>query len=165
MTGNRVPDGARSADPVTPEEDDNLLFSVWLVSRSTGDLLDRALAPAGLSADEFGIYSVLAATPAITPTELARWMAARATTVSSHVRRMEERGHLERQRNAEDGRSHVLRLTPSGRSAHARASSLFGPALDLVRQHLGGQQDEVHAALLRLRSALDGAREVLDRLS
>jgi DNA-binding MarR family transcriptional regulator len=98
----------------------------------------------------------------MTPTELARWMAARPTTVSSHVRRMEKRGHLERQRNPQDGRSHVLRLTASGRRAHARAAVLFGPALDLVRQHLGGQQDEVHTALLRLRSALDEAREDLE---
>ena len=36
-----------------------MLFDVWLVSRATTGLLDAALAPSGLTADEFGVYSVL----------------------------------------------------------------------------------------------------------
>ena len=43
------------------------LFMVWLVSRSTNDLLDTVVGPAGLTGDEFAIYSVLAASPGITP--------------------------------------------------------------------------------------------------
>jgi DNA-binding MarR family transcriptional regulator len=158
MTAASAPQGPDSPGLGTPPGGSNLLFSVWLVSRSTGDLLDRALASAGLTADEFGIYSVLAGTPGMTPTELARWMAARPTTVSSHVQRMERRGHLERERSTEDRRSHVLRLTTSGREAHARAASLFTPALDLVRSRLGGEEDEVHSALVRLRAVLDEVR-------
>ena len=69
-----------------------MTFMVWLTSRATADLLDTALAPAGLDGDEFAIYSVLTAASSITPTELARWMAAPPTTVSSYVKRFEARG-------------------------------------------------------------------------
>ena len=56
------------------ERDANVdpLFLVWIVMRSTEDLLDSVLAPAGLTGDEFAIYSVLAASPGITPGELSR---------------------------------------------------------------------------------------------
>ena len=37
----------------------NVLFDVWLVSRATTGMLDAALAATGLTADEFGVYSVL----------------------------------------------------------------------------------------------------------
>ena len=48
------------------------LFMVWLVSRSTNDLLDTVVGPAGVTGDEFAIYSVLAASPGITPGELSQ---------------------------------------------------------------------------------------------
>src|SRR4051812_46313948 len=79
---------------ISPPDGTNVLFDVWLVSRATFALLDTALAPSGLSADEFAIYSVLASTDAMTPTELARWMAAPPTSMSSYIKRFEARGHL-----------------------------------------------------------------------
>src|SRR5262245_52350184 len=59
-----------------PDERMSLLFDVWLVSRATTDLIDRALASSGLDADEFAVYSLLAGGDAVTPSELSRWMAA-----------------------------------------------------------------------------------------
>src|ERR687897_681728 len=86
------------------DEDVDVTFMVWLTSRATADLLDAVLAPAGLSGDEFAIYSVLTAAPSITPTELARWMAAPPTTVSSYVKRFAARGHVKRKLNPSDRR-------------------------------------------------------------
>src|SRR4051812_24061141 len=83
-------------------EDVDVTFMVWLTSRATADLLDSALAPTGLDSDEYAIYSVLTAARSITPTELARWMAAPPTTVSSYVKRFEARGHVEREPNPAD---------------------------------------------------------------
>src|SRR3712207_1862893 len=107
----------------------NVLFDVCLVSRATVGLLDAALAPSGLDADKFAVYSVLTAAPTMTPTELAAWMAAPATTVSSYVKRFEARGHVVRERNPDDRRSYRLRLTEAGRQTHAAAAGLFLPAL------------------------------------
>jgi DNA-binding MarR family transcriptional regulator len=134
----------------------NVLFDVWLVSRATTGALDAALAPTGLTADEFGIYSVLTSPDPITPTELARWMSAPPTTVSSYVKRLEARGHVVRVRNPADGRSYVLELTASGRRAHQAAGARFLPVLDAVTESLGTRREaEVRRSLAALRHALD----------
>ena len=132
----------------------NVLFGVWRVSRAATSALDAALAPSGLTADEFGIYSVLTTAETMTPSELARWMAAAPTTVSSYVKRFEARGHVERRRNPDDGRSFVLRLTPAGRRAHAVAATQFAPILERVMRALGGREASVRRSLALLDEAL-----------
>jgi DNA-binding MarR family transcriptional regulator len=140
------------------DEDVDVTFMVWLTSRATADLLDAALAPAGLSGDEFAIYSVLTAAPSITPTELARWMAAPPTTVSSYVKRFEGRGHVQREPNPADRRSYRIRLTPAGRRAHRAAVALFLPVRTRVADALGARETDVREALLTLRTVLDDVR-------
>jgi len=137
----------------------NVLFDVWLVMRATVGTLDEALAPTGLTADEFGVYSVLTAAETMTPTELARWMSAPPTTVSSYVKRFEARGHVARERNPADGRSFVLRLTREGRAAHRKAGAAFLPVLARVVEALGSREPEVRRALAALRESLDAERQ------
>lgn len=140
-----------------PAEGTNVLFDVWLAARAATGMLDEALAPTGLSADEFGVYSVLTSADALTPSELARWMSAPPTTVSSFVKRLERRGHVTREPNPGDGRSHLLRLTPAGHAAHAAAGSAFLPVLDRVVTSLGREEPEVRKALAVLRRSIDRA--------
>jgi DNA-binding MarR family transcriptional regulator len=140
-------------------DEHNLLFSFWLTSRAVHGLLDDTLAPTGLTADEFGVYSVLTRSDAMTPTELARWMSAPPTTVSSYVKRFEARGHVERERNPDDGRSYVLRLTAAGRKAHRAAGMRFLPALDAVVASLGTREPTVKRGLENLKRAVDATRE------
>jgi DNA-binding MarR family transcriptional regulator len=135
----------------------NVLFTFWLTSRAVHGLLDEALAPAGLTADEFGVYSVLTRSDAMTPTELARWMSAPATTVSSYVKRFEGRGHVARDRNPDDGRSYLIRLTPAGRKAHRAAGARFLPALDRVVASLGNREGAVKRSLEQLTKAVEDA--------
>ncbi len=144
------------------DEDVDALFMVWLVSRSTEDLLDAVLAPAGLSGDEFAVYSVLTGAVTMTPTELARWMAAPATTVSSYVKRFEARGHVVRVPNPDDGRSYQIRLTPAGRRAHTAAVRLFRPLRESVSGALGDGDTGVREALLTLRTVVDDLRVARD---
>ena len=117
----------REKEPELGPRLDNVLFDVWLVSRATTALLDEVVRPSGLDSDEFAIYSVLASGEGMTPTELAHWMSAPATTVSSYVKRFEGRGHVERTPNPDDGRSYRLRLTASGRRAHRAAGNCSSP--------------------------------------
>jgi len=140
------------------------LFLVWIVSRSTEDLLDTVLAPAGLTGDEFAIYSVLSASPGITPTELSRWMAAPATSVSSYVKRLEARGHLDRQTHPSDRRSYRIRLTAAGEGAFEAGAALFGPVRDRVIETLGDRDDAVREALLTVRGVIDSMRADIDSL-
>ena len=100
-----------------------MLFDVWLIARLTYGALDDVLEPSGLSADEFGIYSVLHAPAPITPTELAKWMCAPSTTVSSYVKRLEKaRPRHTSKEPRPTGRSYVLELTDEGQRAHHAAS-------------------------------------------
>jgi DNA-binding MarR family transcriptional regulator len=137
---------------------------VWLVSRSTEDLLGSVLAPTGLTGDEFAIYSVLAASPGMTPVELSRWMAAPRTSVSSYVRRLEGRGHLTREPHPSDRRSYRIHLTPAGRRVHERAVALFAPVRSQVIESLADRDGRVHDSLLRLRSVVDTLRRDLETL-
>ncbi len=153
--GDLMPDRTRSPSPADATDSaeldprlDNVLFDVWLVSRATTALLDEALRGSGLDSDEFAVYSVLASTEHMTPTELARWMSAPPTTVSSYVKRFEQRGHIVRTPNPDDGRSYRLSLTPAGRRAHRIAGALFLPVLDTVRDRIGDAASDTH---LRLR--------------
>jgi DNA-binding MarR family transcriptional regulator len=141
-----------------PEGGRNVLFDVWLVSRSTTGLLDAALASTGLTGDEFGIYSVLTSAEALTPSELARWMSAPATTVSSYVKRLEQRGHVVREPNPDDGRSYRIRLTHEGHEVHQAAGAAFLPVLDRVVAALGRDEPGVRTALGLLHAALDSSR-------
>jgi DNA-binding MarR family transcriptional regulator len=136
----------------------NVLFDVWLVARRTYGALDQALEPAGLTADEFAIYSVLRSPATITPSELARWMGAPPTTVSSYVKRLEARGHLTRESNPDDRRSYVLQLTAEGRQAHQAAGKRFLPVLERVVEALGTKEEAgVRRSLAALHQALDAA--------
>ncbi|MFK8026288.1 MAG: MarR family winged helix-turn-helix transcriptional regulator [Ilumatobacter sp.] len=134
----------------------NVLFDVWLLSRAVNALIDEAIRPGGLDADASAIYSVLASSESITPSELARWMSAPATTVSSSVKRFEQRGHVERVPNPDDGRSRRLRLTASGRRVHRRAGELFAPILARVEQRIGGDSNVIHGHLRDLHRIVHG---------
>src|SRR5919112_3437329 len=151
------PVGGLAAAEVRDEQVD-VTFMVWLTHRATTDLVDAALAPAGLDGDEFAIYSVLSAARAITPTELARWMAAPPTTVSSYVKRFEARGHVRREPNPADRRSYRIKLTPAGRRAYRAAAALFVPLRTRVADALGPRDEGVREALLTLRTVLDDIR-------
>lgn len=133
----------------------NVLFDVWLVSRAVHALIDDAIRPSGLDADEFAVYSVLASDTAMTPSELADWMAAPPTTVSSYVKRFERRGHVRRVPNPEDRRSYRIELTATGREAHHAAGALFRPALDHVDEALGENSRDTRRRLLELRRLVD----------
>src|ERR687886_7692 len=137
------------------------LFLVWLVARATEDLMDAVLRPAGVTGDEFALYSVLAASPGITPSELSRWMAAPATSVSSYVKRLEARGHLVRKPHPSDRRSYRIHLTAAGRRTHRAASALFGPVRARVIEELAARDVRVEDSLLLLREVVDGLRAAL----
>lgn len=152
-------DAGRHPVDAVPAEGTNVLFDVWLLSKATSAALDQALAPTGLTPDEFGVYSVLTSAETMTPTELARWMSAPATTVSSYLKRFEARGHVVRERNPDDGRSFVVRLTADGRRAHRAAGKAFLPVLEHVVDALGSREPAVRQALGQLRDVLDATRQ------
>src|SRR5947209_12437784 len=116
----------------------SLLFDLWLVSHLISGALDDVLADAsGLSAEEFGFYSLLRRFGPLTLTQVVRWTAMRPTTVSTLVRRLQQRGHVEQLPNPADGRSRLLALTPAGEAEHAAAAATFFAATRTLAAVLG----------------------------
>lgn len=136
---------------------DNVLFAAWLLARHAGRLLDDALRDSGLNADDFAVYSLLAADGA-SPGALAAWLAAPLTTVSSYVKRYEARGHVERARDPDDGRSYRITLTASGVAAHQQAGLRFLEVLAGVEDRLGRAESSVRTSLTALSGAVDALR-------
>ena len=142
-------------------EDDGytLLFDVWVVANSTRAVLDEALRPSGLSAEEFALYSAVRRDGGITPTELASLMALPPTTVSSIVARLERRGHARRAPNPGDARSYRIQLTEAGMAAHEAATALFAPVLAKVESALDLEVAEARAGLAAIRDAVRAAAD------
>jgi DNA-binding MarR family transcriptional regulator len=90
------------------------------------------------------------------------------TSMSNYVRAMVERGHAERVRNARDGRSVVLSLTPSGRAAHRRANRAFEEANDRFLaglQAAGAAFDDVRAIVRTVGDTAESASHDLRHAS
>ena len=65
----RAPAEATSTVPELDARLGNVPLDVWLVSRATTALINDAVKASGLNADEFAVYSVLASTDGMTPSE------------------------------------------------------------------------------------------------
>lgn len=151
------PDEGLSSEVAETDARFTLLFDVWLVGRSTLALLDQALEPAGIDAEDFAILSLLQVAGPVTPTELSRWMAAAPTTVSSYVKRFVSSGLIRKVPHPADRRSYLIELSRSGVRMHRRAAGLFLPALERVEAELTTPVSRVSELLIELRRALDAA--------
>jgi len=120
-------------------------------------LLARALAEAPLTSDEFAVYSVLFLTGPTTPTRLAGDLGMPASTMSHYLRRMSERGHLDRRTNPDDGRSSLVILTADGRAATEACFPAFGAAITSFRANLNMPEADLLAALTRMSEAIAAA--------
>jgi DNA-binding MarR family transcriptional regulator len=133
----------------------SVLFDLWLVNHLISGALDDVLPQtSGLSAEDFGFYSLLRRFGPVTSTQVVRWTAMRPTTVSTQVRRLQRRGHVEQRPNPADGRSRLLALTPAGEAAHAATAATFFAATRTLAAALGPDELRQRASLQRLDAAL-----------
>jgi DNA-binding MarR family transcriptional regulator len=133
----------------------SILFDLWLVNHLISGALDDVLAEdGGLSGDEFGFYSLLRRFGPASSSQVVRWTAMRPTTVSTLVRRLQRRGHVEQRPNPVDGRSRLIALTPAGEAAHARTAATFFTATRALAAALGPDEPQQRASLQRLDAVL-----------
>jgi DNA-binding MarR family transcriptional regulator len=133
----------------------SVLFDLWLVNHLISGALDEVLPePEGLTGEDFGFYSLLRRFGPVTATQVVRWTAIRPTTVSTLIRRLQQRGHVEQRPNPADGRSRLLALTPTGEKAHARTAETFFAATRALAAALGPDEQHQRASLQRLDAAL-----------
>lgn len=130
-------------------------------SQQLSVLLSRALADAPLTPDEFAVYSVLRLTGPTTPTRLAADLGMRASTMSHYLRRMAERGHLDRSPNPSDGRSSLVALTPDGHQVTEACIPGFQAAITAFRERLAMPEKDLLAALELMSDALEAAYQTI----
>jgi len=116
----------------------SLLFDLWLIQQMAYPLIETAISPTGLSAEEYGFYLLLSHVKDVTPGDLARMTGMRPNTTSAAITRLEKRGHIIRTPNAKDGRSVLIRLSPEGTELLEKAISLNGGIQERISAELAG---------------------------
>jgi DNA-binding MarR family transcriptional regulator len=140
-----------------------LLLDLWMVGHEMSALLDEALASSGLSADDFGLYSLLKGWGPVTPSQISRWTGMRPTTVSLALKRLNGRGHGEQTPNLQDGRSYLVGLNAMGEAAHAAAATLFLAGNERFRAGMASSDHDARATVQRIDAALRSALDLDDR--
>jgi len=132
----------------------SILFDVWLLTHLTANLLDGRLRDLNITADEFGLYSLLDALGPAAPTQIARWTGMAPTTISGMVRRLTAQGHLTHKPNPDDARSRLLDLTPQGRRITRAGNERLAELMPTVLAALEPHAMASHLGLRRLDRAL-----------
>jgi DNA-binding MarR family transcriptional regulator len=141
----------------------SLLFELFAASQRVRSLLADAMASAGLTPDEYAVYSVLVDQGPSTPSHMASAVGMPPTTMSHYVRAMLERRHVQRRPNPDDGRSVLLALTRSGRAAHSRAAMAFEEANGRFLDELQRSDRDVRSVLVAMSRAAERASTALAR--
>ncbi len=126
----------------------SILFDVFELGQRVRTLLATAMHDAGLRPDDYAAYSVIFEAEQITMTEMARTLGMPVTTAADYVRAMLARGHVRKEPNPRDARSHLLALTASGKRAHRRASACFENAYQAFVRELPAQREDAARELL-----------------
>jgi DNA-binding MarR family transcriptional regulator len=142
-----------------------LLLDIWVAGELLTAVLDRRLAERGLDPYGWGTLSVIGAHGPLTPSDLAARTGRPLTTVSDVVRRLVERGEVERAANPDDGRSHLLRLTKSGDKSWRAGWPALQETVRAISENLERPVDEIHDAIEDLIAALQEASRTLNTVS
>ena len=137
-----------------PARNTTVLYELWRASRRATALMEEALEQERLNGSEFALYSLLRFSGPMTPSEVARRTATATTTTSEALKRMEDRGHIQRTPNPTDARSVTVELTVEGEAAHAATAGAFQPLLQAINADLGSEVDQVIYSLARLDRAM-----------
>ena len=140
--------------------DISLLFDFFVTSQRIKRVLAEAMAPAGMKADEYAVYSLLFEKAPLTATQMAELLAMPLTTVLDYLRAMSDARHVERIPHPGDGRAVLLRLSPRGVSAHRRAHDHFDVVHQQVIRSLPVPVARVRAALNALDQAVEAVQAV-----
>jgi DNA-binding MarR family transcriptional regulator len=134
-----------------------ILLDVFAVNQKRERLIEAALAGTGLPPEDYPFYVYIGTEGPLTPTELSRELGMPLSTALFRVRRLEERGHVERIPNPDDGRSYLLRLSASGQRLLGFARPLFRAKALAVEARLGDDR------VAQLRSDLAELGDMIDR--
>jgi DNA-binding MarR family transcriptional regulator len=131
----------------------SVLFDLFLADSAAMSLLAPTMAPSGLTPEQYAEYSLLRTQGPMSVTRFADESHLPLSTASDTLRAMEQRGHVTRVRDPDDGRAWLLALTADGRAVHTRARRHFRSAAARVSAELGEREADVRGALALLADA------------
>jgi DNA-binding MarR family transcriptional regulator len=109
---------------------------IFALDQQLSTLLARAMEGAPLAPQHFAVTSVLRLTGAVRPTALAEILGMRPTSLSNHLRRLTESGHVRRRQDPADGRAALVSLTAKGIRDTEKCFPSFGAAIQSYQRHL-----------------------------
>jgi DNA-binding MarR family transcriptional regulator len=112
----------------TRNRTDGVAFLLAQLGQHAAQLFAELVAPLGLTPPHAGILRAIADSPGRSQQALSAQLGLLPSRVVAYVDDLEQRGFLERRRNADDRRLHALHLTDSGKQLMRKLS-------DLARQH------------------------------
>lgn len=100
------------------------------------------------------------------PFELQRHMLLEQYNLSRLIARLESEGLVRREECAEDGRGHVVAITPAGKACRKRMWTIYGPAIQqIIAEPLDGATiDNLDEALGRLIAHLTASEATPTRV-
>jgi DNA-binding MarR family transcriptional regulator len=132
-----------------------ILLDLFLTNQRRKRMIEAALAQTELPPEDYPVYVLVGAEGPWTPTGLAKRMEMPLSTMLFRLRRLERRGHAERIRNPDDGRSYLIRLTKAGERLLGEARPAFRDYAEAVEGRLGSKRVEsLRAALEELRQEI-----------
>lgn len=131
-----------------------LLFDLWVAARRTGSILDEALAPTGMTATDYALYSLVQVTSPVTATKLSDVTGIPLQTISRMLRELEDAGHVDRFPNPDDARSTLVSLNRKGREVRKLAEPRFRETMAKLEAELATETEIVHWAIRYLNRAL-----------
>ena len=141
--------------PETPASD-TILLDVFVTNQLRERLIAAAVEGTELPPEDYPMYVLVGSEGPWTPTGLAERTQMPLSTVLFRLRRLEERGHVERIPNPDDRRSHLVRLTAAGERLLGEARPRFRALAQTVEAGLGRKKvGELREGLAGLRSAVE----------
>lgn len=144
--------------------DQRLIFAV-LTEIGIINQLSRALVesrlPAGLSQTHFGLLNHLSHRPdGETPQQLAHAFQQPKTTMTHMLKVLAKNGFITLAPNANDGRSKLAQITPTGRALLPKVIGEMAPEIAEFVKTLGPETfDDLLPKLQKIRATLDAARD------
>ncbi|MEP6664939.1 MAG: MarR family winged helix-turn-helix transcriptional regulator [Nocardioidaceae bacterium] len=120
---------------------------VFALDQQLAGLLSEAMAGAPLRPGEFAVTSALRLHGPVRPTILATTLGMRPTTLSNHLRRLAESGHVRRRPDASDGRAVLVSLTAKGVRETEACFPAFAAAIGSYQKHLAAEGVDESASL------------------
>lgn len=131
-----------------------LLRALWALDHALLSHSKRMKADMGVTGPQRLVIRMVALSPGISPSELARWLHFHKSTVTIILRSLERGKLVKRTKSPIDGRSITLRLTPKG----ARIARLTrGTVESVVREVLSRTAGSEVAAARRVLEAISNA--------